>query len=378
MSAIIEKLKTKSDITKAEKELTSNEVKPIKIGNRVIGPNFKPFIIAEIGLSHGGDIKKAVEMIRLAAAQGCECVKFQSHSKDEMVIEEAKKIIPVNAKQSIFDIISECSFSEKQERFLKKTTEENGMLYLSSPYSREAVDHLERLKVKAYKIGSGECNNYPLVEYIAKQKKPVILSTGMNDIKSTKIAVEILKTYHTPFALLQCTSMYPTPYNKVRLYAMKHLQFAFNSVIGLSDHTKDNYCSLGAVALGASIIERHFVGDKSWNVPDVEISMSPNDLKDLILGSNAIFEARNGVKTALQEERDTATYAYASVYVVRPMKKGEFFTNETIWVKKPGTGIHAAEYRGLLGKRCTVDLKANTFLKWDDIEQIEEKEEDEK
>lgn len=369
----VETLKTKSDITKAEKQLKSNEIKPIKIGNRFIGPNYKPLIIAEVGLNHEGDIEKAKRMIKDAAAQGCECIKFQCHVKEEMVAEEAKKVNLGGSDITLNDVVEKFSFREGQEKALKRLTEESGMLYLSSPSSREAVDRLERLKVKAYKIDSGDCNNYPLVEYIAKKKKPVILSSGMNDIKSIKPAVEILRSYSVPFVILHCTSIYPTLYNKVRLYAMKHIQFAFDCVVGLSDHTKDNYCALGAAALGASVIERHFVSDKSWATPDVAFSMDPKELKDLIEGSSAIFEARNGVKTALQEERIAAASMYASVVVMRQMYVGEFFTADTVWVKKPGTGeIHAANYRNILGKKSKSDLKPNTFLRWEDVDGLAE------
>ncbi len=367
----------KSQATKDAKLAAAQEIKPIKIGNRSIGFNFKPLVIAEIGINHEGDFDRAVTMVKAAASQGCECVKFQCHIPDaEMLAEEAKKIIPVNAKESIYDIIARCSFTESQERKLKKVAEENGMLYLSTPFSREAVDRLERMKVKAYKIGSGECNNYPLVDYIARQNKPIILSTGMNDVKSVRIAVDLFNTNQCPFVLLHCTSLYPTPHNKVRLYAMKHLQYAFNCNIGLSDHTKDNYTSFGAVALGASVIEKHFTTDRKLPGPDQEISMEPKDLCDLIDGTNAIFEARNGVKTALQEERVTVAFAYASVVVMRPIHMGDYFTQDNLWVKRPGTGqIHAVHYRELIGRRAAVSLKPDVFLKWDDVveEEVSEK-----
>jgi sialic acid synthase SpsE len=359
----------KSEATKDATRAAAQEIKSVRIGNRQIGFNFKPLVIAEIGINHEGNFDLAVSMVKAAASQGCECVKFQCHiPAAEMLREEAEKIVPVNAKESIYDIIARCSFSELQERKLKKLAEDNGMLYLSTPFSREAVDRLERLKVKAYKIGSGECNNYPLVEYIARQNKPVILSTGMNDVKSTRIAVDLFNVNQVQYVLLHCTSLYPTPYNKTRLYAMKHLQYAFNCNVGLSDHTKDNYTSFGAVALGASVIERHFTTDRRLAGPDQEISMEPKDLCDLIDGTNAIFEARNGVKTALQEERVTVAFAYASVVVMKKVYAGEFFTADNLWVKRPGTGqIHAVHYRELIGRRASKDLQANTFLKWDDV-----------
>ena len=177
--------------------------------------------------------------------------------------------------------MSRCALSEEQDVELKKYTESLGMIYLSTPFSRAAANRLERMNVPAYKIGSGECNNYPLLEHIAKFGKPVIMSTGMNDIKSIKKGAAIFRKYKVPFALLHCTSLYPTPYEKVRLGALEQLQKAFpDAIIGLSDHTIDNYACLGAVSLGASILERHFTLTKSgWS--DIAVSMDPAELKDL-------------------------------------------------------------------------------------------------
>lgn len=198
---------------------------------------------------------------------------------------------------------------------------------------------MEELGVLAYKIGSGECNNYPLIEHIARYGKPVILSTGMNNLESIEKAVAILRKHNTPFALLHCTSIYPTPYDKVRLGALEELAQAFpDAVLGLSDHSLSNYPSLGAVALGARILERHFTSDKSWPGPDISISMDPTDLKELIEGSRAIFQALGGRKNVLKEEQPTIDFAYACVVAIRDIRAGEELSMENIWVKRPGTG----------------------------------------
>ena len=175
-----------------------------------------------------------------------------------------------------------------------------GMIYLCTPFSRAAALRLERLGVEAYKIGSGECNNYPLISLIASFGKPVILSTGMNDLASIEPAVMILRRAGVPFALLQCTSMYPTPYDKVRLGAIPALRERFpDAVIGLSDHSIGNYTCFGAVALGASILEKHFTSDMTWPGPDVPISIDPEGLRELIDGSRAIHAALGGTKDIL-------------------------------------------------------------------------------
>lgn len=337
----------------------------IKIGKRKIGPDYPPLVIAEIGINHNGDFKKAKKMIKDAHLAGAECVKFQCHVIEDEMIPAAKKIIPGNASESIWNIMEKCAFSENQERKLKAYTERLGMIYLSTPFSRAAANRLEKMGVLAYKIGSGECNNYPLVEHIASFHKPVILSTGMNDIKSIKPSVEILRKHHIPYALLHCVSMYPAPYDKIHLGALANLQNSFpDAVIGLSDHSIGNFTCFGAIALGASILEKHFTSSKKWPGPDVPISIDPNELKQLITGSKAIYQALGGEKSILKEERTTINFAYASVVTIKTIKRNEKFSEENIWVKRPGTGeIKAAEYKNLLGKRAKINIKENTQLK---------------
>ena len=339
----------------------------IEISGRRIGSAYPPLIIAEIGINHEGKIKKAIQMVDDAYAVGCECVKFQSHVvHDEMI---PNKVIPGNATESIWDIMSRCALTEKEEISLKNYVESKGMIYLSTPFSREAARRLEKMDVPAYKIGSGECNNHPLIEHIAKYGKPVILSTGMNDIKSIKPAVEIFRKEKVPFALLHCTSIYPTPYSKVRLGALHDLEQAFpDAVLGLSDHSLGNYTCFAAVALGASILEKHFTSDKNWPGPDNPISIEPHDLKDLIHGANVIHEAMGGKKDILPDEKPTIDFAYACVVSTQKISKDESLTSENIWVKRPGTGeIKAQYYRKVPGKKVSRNIEANQQLRWTDI-----------
>jgi sialic acid synthase SpsE len=339
----------------------------MKIGSRVIGLDHAPLVIAEIGINHEGDINKAYTMIDDAHAAGCECVKFQCHVIDDEMI--PNNVIPGNAKESIWNIMDRCKLSEREDYQLKQYAESRGMIYLSTPFSRAAADRLEKMGVSAYKIGSGECNNYPLVEHIARFKKPVILSTGMNDIHSVAISEAILKQYQIPYALMHCTSMYPTPYGKVRLGAISELQENFpNAVLGLSDHSIGNYTCLGAVVLGARILEKHFTSDKTWPGPDVSISIDPVELKDLILGSRAIFQSLGGRKQILPEEQPTIDFAYACVVTIRPIQKGDTFSETNIWVKRPGTGpIKAVKYGEIVGKKAARAIGVDTQLAWNDI-----------
>ncbi|NLK52773.1 MAG: polyhydroxyalkanoate biosynthesis repressor PhaR [Syntrophomonadaceae bacterium] len=336
----------------------------IEIAGRRIGDGCIPLVIAEIGINHEGNLNKAFKMVNDAADCGCECVKIQTHIiEDEMVPND---VVPGNAKESIWKIMERCALSEKEERLVKEHVESKGMIFLSTPFSRAAAKRLERMRVKAYKIGSGDCNNYPLIDYVASFGKPVILSTGMNDISSIAIAVDILRKRKTPYALMHCTSIYPTPYNKVRLGAILELKKTFSdAVVGLSDHSLSNYPCLGAVALGASILARHFTSDKSWPGPDIEISMDPPALKDLITGSRIIFEASGGSKEILPEEKPTIDFAYACVVSIKDIKAGDKFSEDNIWVKRPGTGeIKAEHFNGLIGRTAYCDIPKDKQIKW--------------
>jgi len=340
----------------------------IEIEGRKIGENYNPFVIAEIGINHEGDLNKAIQMVDDAHGAGCECVKFQCHViEDEMIPND---VIPGNASESIWEIMKRCALSEDEDIKLKSYVEQKRMIYMSTPFSRAAAVRLESMGVSAYKIGSGECNNYPLIEHIARYNKPIILSTGMNDLNSIKESVAILRKHKTPYALLHCTSMYPTPYEKVRLGALKEIRDAFtDSVIGLSDHSIGNYTSFAAIALGASIIEKHFTSTREWPGPDVPISITPDELQDLVQGVIAIHKSLGGAKDILKEEQPTIDFAYACVVTTRAISKGELFTENNIWVKRPGTGeLLAKEYNSLLGKKAKIDLATNHQLRRSDIE----------
>jgi len=334
----------------------------IKIIDRYVGTDFPPLVIAEIGINHEGNLNKAKKMAKDAYDSGAECVKFQCHIiEDEMIKND---IVPANATESIWDIMNRCSLSQQEEIEIKDYVEKLGMIYLSTPFSRAAADRLEEMGVCAYKIGSGECNNYPLVKHIASFGKPIILSTGMNDIASIKKSVSILEKAKISYALLHATSMYPTPYEKVRLGALTELGSHFpNAVLGLSDHSFGNYTCFAAIPLGASILEKHFTSDKNWPGPDIPISIDPTELRDLIIGSKAIHKALGGKKTILDEERPTIDFAYACVVTIKDVKKGEPFTEDNIWVKRPGTGeIKSENYDNILNKKATMDIKKDTQL----------------
>jgi N-acetylneuraminate synthase len=275
----------------------------------------------------------------------------------------ARDVIPGNANESIWNIMERCAFTEEQERRLKKYTEDLGMLYLSTPFSRAAADRLQRMGVKAFKIGSGECNNYPLIRHINGFGRPIILSTGMNTWESIKKATDLLSV---PYAILHCTSMYPTPYQDVRLNTLLSMRKRYPRIpIGLSDHSLCIWTSLAAVSLGARIVEKHFTLNRDWPGPDNKISITPPELKALIVGANAIRQAMSaGGKEITDGERKTADFAYASVVSIKPIDKGEPLTMDNIWVKRPGGGIPAEEFDFLLGRKLLCGIPKDVQLEW--------------
>ncbi|HHC6478575.1 TPA: N-acetylneuraminate synthase family protein [Vibrio parahaemolyticus] len=336
-----------------------------EISGRKIGLNYDPLVIAEIGINHEGSLKVAYEMVDAAIEGGAEVIKHQTHIVEDEMSGEAKSVIPGNADVSIYEIMERCALNEEDETKLKEYVESKGAIFISTPFSRAAAERLERMNVPAYKIGSGECNNYPLLDLIASYGKPIILSTGMNDISSIQKAVDIFRKHETPFCLLHTTNLYPTPDHLIRIGAMEQLQEAFpDAVVGLSDHSIDNLACLGAVAAGASVLERHFTDSKDRPGPDIVCSMDAKECSELIAQSKRMAKMRGGKKEAAKEEQVTIDFAYASVVTIAEIKEGEIFTRNNLWVKRPGTGDFLAEdYESLIGKVASQAVSADVQLK---------------
>ncbi len=341
----------------------------IEIAGRKIGPDFPPVVIAELGINHEGSLQTALEMVDAAARAGVEILKHQTHIVEDEMSSEARKIIPGNADVSIYEIMERCALSEQDEMRLKRYVESKGMIFISTPFSRAAADRLNKMDVPAFKVGSGECNNYPLLKHIAQFGKPVILSTGMNDIESIRKAVAIFDAHAIPVVLLHTTNLYPTPPELVRLGAMQEMAAAFpDKVYGLSDHTVSNLACLSAVALGASVLERHFTDRMDRLGPDIVNSMDETAARALIRDSAIVYSMLGGSKQAAGQEQVTIDFAYASVVTIKPIKEGEIFSTDNLWVKRPGKGgIPAEQFENILNKKAATDIAPNIQLKNDMI-----------
>jgi sialic acid synthase SpsE len=342
----------------------------MKIGNREISANHPPLVIAEIGINHGGDLEVAKHMVRLAAAAGCECVKHQTHIVEDEMTDEAKSIFPPNADVSIWDVMAKCALSRDDEAELKRYTEELGMIWISTPFSRAAADFLEELDVPAYKIGSGEADNLPLIRHIAKKGKPVILSTGMQTIDTIRASVQILDEAGVDYALLECTNLYPSPPEIVSLQGVTDLKNAFpNTVVGFSDHSIGPEMALASVALGASILERHYTDTRYRKGPDISCSMDPAELRFLIDRSREIHTALMNPKRRTGPEDDVYRFARASVVADLDLPAGHVIAEADIWARRPGSGdIAGYEFDKVVGKTLKVAVTRNQQLKWSDFE----------
>jgi len=324
-----------------------------------IGDDHPPIVVAELGINHDGKLDIAKSLALDAIKNGAKFIKNQTHIPEDEMSQEAKHVKPGNADVSIYEVISSRLMSEDEEFELKRFVEDRGAIYFSTPFSRMGVERLRRLDVPIIKIGSGEANNYPFVKLVTTLKKPVIMSTGMNSINSIKQSVEMFREANLPYALLHCTNLYPTKERLIRLESIRELKKAFpDAIVGLSDHSTSNYPCLGAVALGASILERHYTDTKDRSGPDIVCSMTGQELKELDYGSKLLFEARGGSKVPVKDEEVTSAFAFSSVVAISDISQGDILSENNIWVMRPSGGFFGpADYSSLIGQRAKVPAK---------------------
>lgn len=341
----------------------------IVISGREIGPDHLPLVVAEIGINHGGNLDVAKKMVRLAARAGCEVIKHQTHFVEDEMTDDAKKIFPPNADISIWELMEQCALPWEEELKLKRFTEDLGMIFISTPFSRRAANYLNDADVPAFKIGSGEADNLPLIRHIARFGKPVILSTGMQTIDTMRRSVAILEDAGVEYALLECTNLYPSPPEIVSLRGIAELQAAFpNAVVGFSDHSIGPEMALASVALGACIVERHYTDTRYRQGPDIINSMDPAELRFLIDRSHEIWIAANNDKKRTGPEEDVYRFARASVVADADLPAGHVITETDIWARRPGSGeIPGYDFDKVVGKTLKVAVTRNKQLKWGDF-----------
>ena len=337
----------------------------IKINNITIGDKYPPTIIVELGINHSGNLDKAIHLVDIAKKNGANIIKHQTHIPNEEMSSSAKRIIPGNAKESIFEVIKKNCLSLDKEKKLAEYIRKKNMTFISTPFSFAAVDRLKELKVPAIKIGSGECNNYPLIKKIANLKLPVILSTGMNNYESIARAVKILRNKKIKFALLQCTNVYPTPFEFININCVSTLKKKFpDAVVGISDHSTSIYPYLSTIPLGTRIIEKHFTLDKKSKGPDMSASLDPKELKEIIKGSNEIFLSLGDIKGPYKIEKPTIKFAFASAVAKKEIFPGDKINEKNCTFKRPGDGdFLARDFKKLFGKTASKKIQIDQQIK---------------
>ena len=337
----------------------------ITIGQRAIGDGHPCFIIAEAGINHNGDTKLAAELVDAAAAAGADAIKFQTHFPEHEMLRGGATAAYVG--ESLFDLLTRTALSREAHATLRDRANERDILFLSTPFSREAADYLETLGVPAFKTGSGELTHLPMQQHIARKGRPMIISTGMSTPEEIDRTVQVVRAAGAPFALMHCTSTYPTPYEHVQLGCINWLQDVYGVPVGFSDHTLGGYVALAAVASGAALFEKHFTTSRSLPGPDQQGSMEPRELEDLVNGIRAIERARGATKKIQPGEQDVRNMAHHSVVSIRDIAVGATIGAGDVWAKRPGTGIPARRLGEIVGRKAKRAIAKDRLISWEDL-----------
>lgn len=340
----------------------------MKIADFEIGKE-KTFIIAELSANHNGSLDLAVKTIEAAARAGADAVKLQTYRADTITLNSDDENFIIKGG-SLWDGLTYYQLYDKAytpwqwHKTLKETADRLGLILFSSPFDKTAVDFLEDLNVPAYKIASFEINDLPLIEYAAKKNKPVIISTGVADFNEIEDAVNVCRNAgNNDIILLKCTSSYPAPIEEANLLMIKKMSEDFNCITGLSDHTLSNITAVTSVALGAKIIEKHFILDKSINSPDSAFSLDEKEFKQLVDDIRTVEKALGKIDYKISQAGQKNRHFMRSLYVIKDIKKGDIFTSENIGSYRPNLGISPKYYNEILGRKAVKDIKANTPLK---------------
>jgi pseudaminic acid synthase len=326
------------------------------------------FIIAEVSANHGQDFNRAVEMIKKAKECGADAVKFQCYKPDTMTLDCDNKYFQVEhpqwSGQTLYELYKKAYTPWEWFPKLKETAEKEGILFFATTFDKSSTDFLENLKVPIHKIASFELVDLPLIEYTAKTKKPLIISTGMGSMEEIKEAVDIAKKQGVEdLTLLKCVSSYPAEPEEINLKTLPDMEERFDCKIGLSDHTLGIGISIAAVALGAKVIEKHFTLSRDIKTPDSFFSIEPDELKKLVKNVRVAEKAIGKVHYGLTEEEKQSKVFRRSLFAVKDIKKGEKFTFKNVCSIRPGCGSEPKHIKEIINKRAEVNIKKGTPLK---------------
>jgi pseudaminic acid synthase len=346
----------------------------LKIGTKSIGNNHPVFIIAELSANHLQDFDLAIDTIKAIKESGADAVKLQTYTPETITIDSDNEYFQINQGtlwdgKTLYQLYQEAYTPWEWQPKLKKIAEELGLICFSSPFDRTAVDFLEGMDVPAYKVASFEITDIPLIEYIASKGKPVIISTGIATLADMEEAVNANRRMgNDQIALLKCTSAYPAPLDESNLRTIPNLSDIFNTIVGLSDHTLGISASTASVALGAQIIEKHFILDRKMGGPDATFSMEPDEFRSMVEAVREVEKALGTVNYDLTEKTKKSREFSRSIFAVEDIKAGKSLTEENVRSIRPGFGLHPRYLEQIIGKKARANIKKGTPLNWTLIE----------
>jgi N-acetylneuraminate synthase len=346
----------------------------VRIGNVSIGREHKPFIIAEMSGNHNHSLERALAIIKAAADAGADAIKLQTYTPDSLTINHHGGLFDITDKKSLwygrnlYDLYKEAMTPYEWHRPLFDFAKDSGIICFSTPFDEEAVDMLDELGAPAYKVASFENNYHGLLRKIAKKKKPVIMSTGVSELNDVMESVEVLKSNGChELVLLKCTSTYPASPENTNLLTIPDMRKRFECEIGLSDHTMGVGTSVAAVALGATVIEKHFCLSRAEGGVDSAFSLEPHEFKLLVEETKRAWQSLGEIRYGILEVEKNSLNYKRSLYAVKDIKKGEFFSSENIRVIRPGDGLHPRYYDLIIGKQAKKDILRGSPIHTEDI-----------
>jgi pseudaminic acid synthase len=345
----------------------------IKIENHSIGDGNPVFIIAELSANHRQDLNVAIESLRAMKEAGADAVKLQTYTPDTITIDCDNEYFQIKHGTiwdggNLYDLYKEAYTPWEWHPILKKVADEIGLVFFSTPFDRTAVDFLEKMNVPAYKVASLEITDIPLIEYIASKAKPVIISTGIATLSDMAEAIEACKRAgNEQVIILKCTTEYPTPLEDVNIKTIPNMTETFNKLIGLSDHTLGISVPIAAVALGACMVEKHFILSKDLGGPDAAFSLDPQEFASMVRSIREVEKALGKVSYDLSQKTLKSREFCRSLFVVKDIKRGEAFTSKNIRSIRPGYGLAPKYLNNFLDKKAQRDIKKGTPLRWEFI-----------
>lgn len=350
-------------------------MKEISINGKKIGPESPIFLIAEAGVNHNGKLNLAKKMIDIALEAKVDAIKFQTFSTEKLLLKTTPKIKyqkeNVEDQENFYDMLKKYELTIEDFKILNNYCKEIGLIFLSTPFDEISVKWLDNLNISAFKIGSGDMNNFPLLKLISSKKKPILLSTGMATLEEVIESVNFLKSNNVEdIVIFQCTTNYPSNYEEINLNVIDTYKKEFpNNIIGFSDHSLGFEASIGAAAKGVKVIEKHFTINKEMDGPDHKASLNPRELKEWVKHIRNLEKALGDYKKfPSKNEQEIAKIARKSIVTLSDLKEGDLIKREDIDIKRPGYGISPKYFNSLIGKTIKRNVPKNSILFWEDIE----------